>query len=91
MAITKGAKKAIRSQANKRLVNDRRRRQVKRVMKDMERKLAAKDIKGAEELLPTAYKALDKAAKRGVIKKNTSSRKKSRLVATIKRAAAKTK
>ena len=30
-------------------------------------------------MLPTAYKAIDKAMKRGVIKKNTAARKKSRL------------
>ncbi|HEU4677215.1 MAG TPA: 30S ribosomal protein S20, partial [Candidatus Paceibacterota bacterium] len=35
-----------------------------------------------------AYEALDKAAKRGVIKKNTASRKKSRLMAAIKKAKA---
>ena len=39
----------------------------------------------ATELLPSAYKAIDKAAKRGVIKENTAARKKSRLVAAIKR------
>ena len=33
----------------------------------------------AIQLLPTIYKTLDKAAKKGVIKKNTADRKKSRL------------
>jgi ribosomal protein S20 len=37
--------------------------------------------------MPTAYKAIDKAAKRGVIKPNTAARKKSRLAALIKRSA----
>lgn len=37
------------------------------------------DTKTATELLPTAYKAIDKAVKRGVIKENTGARKKSRL------------
>lgn len=36
-----------------------------------------------KELLARAYQALDKAAKRGVIKKNTASRKKSRLARLI--------
>jgi small subunit ribosomal protein S20 len=34
----------------------------------------------AEKALATVYKAIDKASKRGVIKKNTAARKKSRLV-----------
>jgi len=40
----------------------------------------------AQKMLPEAYKAIDKAAKRGIIKKNTAARKKSRLVASIKKA-----
>ena len=44
------------------------------------RELSSKDQKTeATSLLPTLYKNLDKAAKRGVIKKNTASRKKARL------------
>lgn len=39
----------------------------------------------AENLMPSVYKVIDKAAKRGVIKQNTASRKKSRLVAAIKK------
>jgi small subunit ribosomal protein S20 len=40
-------------------------------------------------ILSKAFQAIDKAAKRGVIKKNTASRKKSRLAAEIKKAQAK--
>jgi small subunit ribosomal protein S20 len=40
----------------------------------------------AEKKLAVTYKAIDKAAKRGVIKKNTAARKKSRLVALIRKA-----
>jgi len=37
----------------------------------------------AIKLLPSAYKAIDKACKTGVIKKNTAARKKSRLMKLI--------
>jgi len=37
----------------------------------------------ALKILPQIYKAIDKASKRGIIKKNTASRKKSRLVKAI--------
>lgn len=40
----------------------------------------------AEKLLPRAYKVIDKAAKRGVLKANTAARKKARLVAAVRRA-----
>ena len=39
----------------------------------------------AEKSLSTLYKAIDKAAKRGVIKKKTASRKKSRIIALLRK------
>ena len=50
-------------------------------------KKIAIDKKPAEALkkLSEAYKAIDKAAKRGIIKKNTASRKKSRLAKFLKK------
>jgi small subunit ribosomal protein S20 len=88
MAITHSAKKAIRSSERKRVFNLRRKNALSDATKSLVKALAAKDIAGAEKLLPSAYKAIDKAAKRGVIKKNTASRKKSRLAFAIKRARA---
>ena len=38
-----------------------------------------KKIEEAKKLLPQVYKILDKTAKVGIIKKNTASRKKSRI------------
>ena len=88
MAITSSAKKAIRSSAKKRVFNLRRKNVLTDTAKSLMKTLAAKDVSGAEKLLPAAYKAIDKAAKRGVIKGNTADRKKSRLAAAIKRAQA---
>lgn len=86
MAITRGAKKAHRASLRKRVFNLRRKDAMKDVVKKIEKHLDSGKRKDAEALLPTAYKAIDKAAKRGVIKANTAARKKSRLVASIKRA-----
>lgn len=58
---------------------------MKDVVKKIRKSVAAGDTQTAEGMLPEAYKAIDKAAKRGVIKENTAARKKSRLVAAIKR------
>ncbi len=41
--------------------------------------VAEKKYKEAEALLPNIYQAFDKAAKTGVLKKNTAARKKSRI------------
>lgn len=79
MPITKSAKKALRGSKAKKAVNDRNKKAVKESVKKIEK--LVKDKKGAEakKLLPEAYSVIDKAAKKGVLKKNTASRKKARL------------
>lgn len=86
MAITKSAKKAHRASLKKRVFNVRRKRTLGTATKTVTKAIAAGDTKAAEGSLSAAYKAIDKAAKRGIIKKNTASRKKARLVAAIRRA-----
>ena len=61
-------------------------KELRKIVKEIRELVAGGDAKTAAEKLPTAYKAIDKAAKRGVIKDNTAARKKSRLAATIKKA-----
>ncbi len=85
MPIIKSAKKALRSSLKKRVYNIRRQKKVDDALKTIKKLVAEKKIKEAKELLPTAYKALDKATKAGTLKKGTSSRQKSRIVALIKR------
>ncbi|MEK7604391.1 MAG: 30S ribosomal protein S20 [Patescibacteria group bacterium] len=86
MAITSSAKKAARAAARKHVFNLRRKDALRDTTKLLVKALAAKDVSGAEKLLPAAYKAIDKAKKRGVIKANTADRKKARLAAALKRA-----
>jgi small subunit ribosomal protein S20 len=86
MPITKSAKKALRASARKRIFNLRRKDAMKQVVKDVRKLLAAGRKDEAQKLLPATYQAIDKAAKRGVIKKNTAARKKSRLVSALKKA-----
>jgi len=85
MAITKGAKKAHRASLKKRVFNVRRTRAMRGEVKETQELIASGNTKEAEAKLPATFKAIDKAAKRGVIKKNTAARKKSRLVAAIRR------
>lgn len=83
MPITKSAKKNIRVSGRKKAMNDRRKKVMKEVIKKIE-KTVKTDKQAAERMLATAYQAIDKAAKRGVIKKNNASRKKSRLTKLVK-------
>jgi small subunit ribosomal protein S20 len=89
MAITSSAKKAIRSSARKHVFNIRRKDALHDASKALLKAVAKKDVAGAEKLLSSAYKAIDKAMKGGVIKKNTAARKKSRLALAIKRSTVK--
>ena len=84
MPITKGAKKAHIQSEKKRVFNIRRKSVMNDVVKEVNKAVLAKDANKTKELLPKAYKVIDKAAKRGVIKENTASRKKSRLTAKVK-------
>ena len=58
-------------------------------MGDILRKIKKLKVEGkkaeAQKLVSSAYKIFDKAAKRGVIKKNAASRKKSRIAKFIKK------
>ncbi len=83
MPITKGAKKAHSSSLKKRVFNIRRQRVMNEVVKNVRNLITAGKTKEAEAMVPEAYKAIDKAAKRGIIKANTADRKKSRLIAAI--------
>jgi small subunit ribosomal protein S20 len=91
MPITKGAKKAVRQHARKRIFNIRRKNVLADTVKDVQKAVVAGDVKTAQSLLPKAYQAIDKAAKRGVIKSNTAARKKARLTARVKVAQAASK
>ena len=79
MAITSSAKKAIRVSKRRAVFNIRRQKALKDALKDVEKLIDSGNKKEAEALLPRVYKAIDKAAKRGVLKANTASRRKSRI------------
>lgn len=79
MAITSSAKKAHRASLKKHVFNVRRKRALSSATKDARKELSA-------DSLSKAYQAIDKAAKRGLIKKNTASRKKSRLAKALAKA-----
>ncbi|MDE2399517.1 MAG: 30S ribosomal protein S20 [Patescibacteria group bacterium] len=78
MPITKSAKKAVRGSLRKKALNDQRKRAMKEIIKKID-KLSKTNKAEALKLLSSAFAAIDKAAGKGVIKKNNAARKKSRL------------
>ena len=83
MAITKSAKKAISQNKKRRAQNLVYINKIKKLIKEVRFFVLQKKSNEAKELLPKLYQILDKAAKVGVIKKNTASRKKSRITKLI--------
>ena len=80
MPITSSAKKALRSSKRKRVFNLRRKDEMQKVVKEYKKLISTKKVDEAKKLIPKLQKAIDKAAKRGIIKKNTAARKKSRFM-----------
>jgi len=72
MAITKSAKKAARQNKKRRERNLAYLETFKKLVKDTRALAAQKKMDEVAKNLPKAYQALDKAAKAGVIKKNTA-------------------
>ncbi len=85
MPITKSAKKALRQSKRRKIRNVQRKEKIKSLLKEVKNLVSQKKIEGAKKLLPRVYESLDKAAKTGLIKKNTASRKKSRMARLISR------
>jgi small subunit ribosomal protein S20 len=89
MPITRSAKKANAASLRKRVFNVRRKRAMKDAAHETEKLVAAGKNDDAVKSLPAAYKAIDKAVKTNVIKKNTAARMKSRLAKLTEKKAAK--
>ena len=79
MPITKSAKKALRQNVTRRARNVKRKKAMKGTVKEYRTLVLEKKLDEAKALLPKVFKALDKTAKSGTIKKNKADRLKSRL------------
>ena len=59
MPITSSAKKALRASAHKAVFNTKRKDAISDIVKKFKKAVSTKNIKEAESLLPTAFKAID--------------------------------
>lgn len=84
MPNTKSAKKAFRSSERKHKFNLTAKYKIKNALKEL-RKGVAIEPANYQISLSKAYSAIDKAVKTKLMHKNTAARKKSRLVAMIRR------
>ena len=89
MANTRSAIKRIRQTARQTEVNRRNRSRMRTQVKKLEQALAHKDADAAQQLLNPTLSIVDKSVQKGVLKKNTASRMKSRLTVLAKTLAAK--
>lgn len=83
MPITKSAKKALRQNKARKNENYPFKKKMKELIKKTKFLVSEKKTDEAKDLLPEIYKSIDKSVKKGVIKKNTGDRKKSRLTKLI--------
>jgi len=84
MANTRSAKKAVRKTARRTEINKARRSRMRTEVRKVEEAIAAGQKDEALKALAVAEPVLARTARKGVIHKNTASRKISRLVARVR-------
>ena len=89
MANTPSAKKAVRKIRRRTEINKSRRSQMRTYVRKVEEAIASGDKDAAVQALRTAEPLVMRAAQKGIIHKNTASRKVSRLSARVSAVAAK--
>jgi len=84
MANTTSAKKRIRQNISRTLINRARRTRIRTYLKKVDTAIAGGDKKEATEALRAAQPEIMRGVTKGIFKKNTVARKISRLSAKIK-------
>ncbi len=83
MANTPSAKKAVRQIERRTAVNKSRRSQMRTYIRKVEEAIASGDAAAAATALHAAEPLVMRAAQKGIVHKNTASRKVSRLTARV--------
>ena len=83
MANSKSAKKRVLINERNRVRNQAVKTRVKTMTKKVLAALETGDVEASKAALSVAFKEFDKAVTKGVLKKNTASRKKSRLASKV--------
>lgn len=88
MANTVSALKRVRVTERRTAINRMRKSRLRHQIRAMRRLLEQKDTQGATQMLPKTFSLVDRAAKWGIIKKNTAARYKSRLTLRLRKISA---
>lgn len=83
MAHSRSAKKRVLIAERNRERNQAVKSRVKTMVKKVLSAVEVKEVEAANAALSVAYKELDKAVTKGIMKKNTASRKKARLASKV--------
>ncbi len=84
MANTKSAQKMVRKLQKRTLVNGARRSRMRTFIRKVEDAIMAGDAEAARTALQNAQPEIMRAAQKGILHKNTASRKVSRLSSRVK-------
>ncbi|HEX4167263.1 MAG TPA: 30S ribosomal protein S20 [Bryobacteraceae bacterium] len=88
MANTVSSLKRVRITERRTVINRMRKSRLRHQIRAMRRLLDQKNATEASKLLPATFSLVDRAAKWGIIKKNTAARYKSRLTLRVRSIAA---
>ena len=83
MANHPSAIKRYRQSQKRRLVNQKNRHRLRTEIKKLRAAISAGKAPDAETLAPATFSAIDKSVQKGLIKKNTARRYKSRLMKSV--------
>jgi small subunit ribosomal protein S20 len=84
MANTVTSLKRVRIAERRTAINRLRKTRLRHQIRAMRRLLDKKDVAGAQKVVPATFSLVDRAAKWGIIKKNTAARYKSRLTLRLR-------
>jgi small subunit ribosomal protein S20 len=88
MANTVSSLKRVRITERRTAINRMRKSRLRHQIRAMRRLLDHKDAQAAQKSLPATFSMVDRAAKWGIIKRNTASRYKSRITLRLRKLAA---
>jgi small subunit ribosomal protein S20 len=85
MANTVSSLKRVRITERRTAINRSRKSRLRHQIRAMRRFIEQKDSQGAAKTLPATFSLVDRAAKWGIIKKNTAARYKSRMTLRLRK------
>ena len=88
MANTVSSLKRVRITARRTAINRMRKTRLRHQIRTMRRLMDQKDAPGAAKMVPATFSLVDRAAKWGIIKKNTAARYKSRITLRLRKLSA---